>query len=108
VDSAFESPTNQQIYFTKGKEYWRFDPLARGHPHVHSIYPLPIMLWGITVDGVDAAVPNPQGDGKILLFKGNHIWELDTKTFYTNDRRGELTREKWLHCSSKNHFYYQT
>lgn len=80
LDAAVVFPRDENIYFMKGRNYWRFD--ARKSPSVSPDYPKSIIDWqGIPVD-LDAAVRlEENGYPVIYFFKGHNYWKFNDRSF---------------------------
>jgi len=77
VDAAFVWPIDDQIYFLKGSNYWKFATDKK--PHIDSSYPRPLSNWDGIPENPDSALQ--YSNGRTYFFKNGHYYRFDDNNF---------------------------
>uniref|UniRef100_A0A8C4T708 Stromelysin-3 n=1 Tax=Erpetoichthys calabaricus TaxID=27687 RepID=A0A8C4T708_ERPCA len=91
---------NKKIYFFKGGNYWRFNPISN---RVDVVYPRNILDWrGIPKD-IDAAFQDSYGYAHFL--RGKYYWKFDPVTVKVLEGYPRVIGQDFFNCPERSNNY---
>ncbi|KAB7495947.1 Matrix metalloproteinase-14, partial [Armadillidium nasatum] len=101
IDAAFVWSGNGKIYFFKGENYYKLDPIKR--PYISTEYPKSITTWEGVPFYIDDAFQ--YSDGLTYFFKNGYYWRFNDQNFQVDVADPPYPREagpRWFGCPAED------
>ena len=99
IDAAFQWGGNEDLYFFKGSQYWKYDTRPQASGYMVAGYPKDISAWrGIPAD-LDTAFQ--WKNGKTYFFKSGQYWKFNDREVAVERAGPSYPRnagKRWFGC----------